>query len=437
MRVILLLFIASLSTFSYAQTWSYVGPCCIESDVDGLSSAGSEDLDFLSDGTPVVSFFRQTGGATIGKVRQFNGGAWEQVGGDLPAAGTISAIDLETHGGNIYVSILTGTSQISVYTFDGTDWMQVGSTVTGNLAYDFIVDNDGTLYLFTTLDQSIRKFNGTDWEVVLNFGVSSFLQWTSDQSIVIDSNNDMYFYQSFLNGATFIFENYVYKFNGTTTEQVGNMVFDGFGSVGKLGVDGDDNIYAQYSSDGTNKITKLEGTNWNQLLDTTNAANGIFGFLYAFNSDNKMLLSTFTQVYYADGYVALPELPLTGLPIAINNMVLAPDGNIYISFGEIPAGTGSNFSVMVLDEGVAIHDLQNNAIQVYPNPSSGECNVSGLSSGDILQLFDFTGRILYSEVFYGSGMSTFHVNAAPGSYYLFIQRGSERFGKCVQITGIK
>ena len=66
----LILFVLA-ATLAQAQEWNYVGDCCIETGVDAFSSAGSEDLDFLSDGTPVVSYFRQTGGSTTGKVQQF------------------------------------------------------------------------------------------------------------------------------------------------------------------------------------------------------------------------------------------------------------------------------------------------------------------------------------------------------------------------------
>ncbi len=434
MRTLILFFAMSLVLSASAQTWSYVGDPFIESGVDALSSAGFEDLDFLSSGTPVVSYFRQTGASTTGKVQQYTGGAWSQVGADLPVVGTISAIDLETHEDDIYVSVITNATQISVFTYTGGSWTQLGSAVTGNMAYDFVIDNNGDLYLFTTSDQAIRRYNGTSWEMALDINDASFLQWTGDQSVVVNAENDMLFYQSILSGVTFTFENYVYRFDGSTTEQVGNMVFGGFGTPGKLGVDQDDNIYAQYISDGTNKITRLDGADWNNILDTTNAANGALSFYYTFNAANKILLSSFTQTYYADDFEVLPTLPATGIPTAINNMMLGPDGKMYISFGEIPTGSGMNFSVMTLEESVATINIYTDAIQIYPNPGNGLINVEGLYNGDILRIINMSGSIVYAESILNDGAKQLHLDLETGNYYLSVQRGASQYGNVLQIV---
>ncbi len=385
-----------------AQSWSYVGSCCIESGVDALSSAGSEDLDFLSDATPVVSFFRQTGGSTTGKVMQYTGGSWNQVGSDLPAGGTISYIDLEVFEDEIYVAMVTGATQLCVYHFDGAAWSQLGDCITGNMAHEFIIDNNGTPYVFNTLNQTIYAFDGTEWvaEITLTETVSP--SWTGDESIVINADNEMYYIQSVLNMVTFTFENYIHVFNGTTITPLPEVFFTGLGTGGKLAFNNTGQLHAQYVSNNTNKIVQYTGSGWEHVLDTLNATNGLFQFKYAFDGSNKLILSVFANVYYANDFSGLPALPASGLPIAINNIALGPDNAIYVSLGEIPTGEGSNFSVMKWNQLVDVQDIYADNMNLYPNPANSVVTISQtqLSSGPVdVQITDLSGRIVYATTF--------------------------------------
>ena len=433
MRTLIFAIILLSPFLSNAQSWSYVGPCCIEAGVDNLSSAGSEDLDFLSDGTPVLSYFRQTGGSTTGKVKQFNGSTWEQLGSDLPSDGTISAIDLEIHESSVYASVLFNGTQIRIYHYNNNTWNQLGEVINGNLAYDFIIDHLGVLYVFTTSDQGIRKWNGTGWEVVLTLSEGTSPTWGGDQSIVINADNEMFYVQPFLNMQTFVFENTIHQFNGSSVSPVGGVFYAGLGNAGKPGINGAGELHAQYQSNGTNKIIKLEDDTWTQLLDTTNSINGIFGFKYVFTATDQLLLNVMTNVYYADGYVALPTLPAEGTPVLINDMVLAPDGKIYVSFSEIPAGSGMNFSVMVLDSGVAVEENNDLTFAVYPNPSDDVFFINSTKVGDIVSIYDMQGRLVLSESITTNGVYRFNAQLLPGSYGVSIYRDQQIHSEIIQI----
>jgi hypothetical protein len=410
-----------------------VGPCCIESGVDNLSSAGSEDLDFLNDGTPVISYFRQTGGNTTGKVKLFNGTTWEQLGSDFPEEGTISAIDLETHTTEIFASVLFNGTQIRVYEYSNNEWVQQGEMINGNLAYDFLIDNTGELYVFTTTDQSIRKFTGSSWEVELTLSESTSPIWGGDQSIVINTNNDMYYVQPYLNMQTFVFENTMHVYNGTSVSPVGGIFYSGLGNPGKPGINSAGELHAQYQSNNTNKISKLEGNNWTQLLDTTNAVNGIFGFKYAFTADDQLVLNVMTNVYFANGYAPLPTLPTEGTAVLINDMVLAPNGKIYVSFSEIPSGSGMNFSVMALDVGVSITENAGFNFGIYPNPSAGSFSITSSKAGDIVRLYDMQGRNIFSETITTKATHNFDQQLPSGSYCILIERGNQIHSEIIQI----
>lgn len=56
----------------------------------------------------------------------------------------------------------------------------------------------------------------------------------------------------------FIFENTIHQFNGSSVSLVGGVFYAGLGNAGKPGVNGAGELYAQYQSNGTNKISKLE-----------------------------------------------------------------------------------------------------------------------------------------------------------------------------------
>lgn len=400
-----------------AQSWSYVGSCCIESGVDALSSAGSEDLDFLSDATPVVSFFRQTGGSTTGKVMQYSGGSWNQVGSDLPAGGTISYIDLEVFEDEMYVAMITGATQLCVYHFDGTDWIQLGDCITGNMAHEFIIDNEGTPYVFNTLNQTIYTFDGSDWVVQLSLTETVSPTWTGDESIVINADNEMYYVQSVLNMVTFTFENYIHIFDGTTITPLPEMYFSGLGTSGKLAFNNANQLHAQYVSNNTNKIVQYTGSGWEHVLDTLNANNGLFQFKYTFDASNKLLLSVFANAYYANDFSALPALPTEGLAIGINNIVLGPDNNIYVSLGEIPTGEGSNFSVMKLSQPVNIQQAESPALHIYPNPAHDVVVIPELQSGDVISIYHVNGQHIITEV--ASQNTQYHLPAQlPDGTYL-------------------
>lgn len=81
----------------------------------------------------MISYFRQTGSSTTGKVKQYNGSGWEQLGSDLPSDGTISAIDLEIHESSVYASVLFNGTQIRIYHYNNNAWNQLGDVINGSL----------------------------------------------------------------------------------------------------------------------------------------------------------------------------------------------------------------------------------------------------------------------------------------------------------------
>lgn len=146
-----------------------------------------------------------------------------------------------------------------------------------------------------------------------------------------------------------------------------------------------------------------------------------------------MLLNVMTSVYYADGYEALPTLPAEGTPVLINDIVLAPNGRIYVSFSEIPAGSGMNFSVMVFDSGVSVEE-QNNLNFIFTQILQVMCfTLRQLASGDIVSIYDMQGRFISSECIATNALYSINAQLAEGSYCVMIQRGQHIHTRIVHV----
>jgi PKD repeat protein/photosystem II stability/assembly factor-like uncharacterized protein len=85
---------------------------------------------------------------------------------------------------------------------------------------------------------------------------------------------------------------------------------------------------------------------------------------------------------------------------------------------------------------VGIHELQNNQqISVYPNPSAGQFNFSGLEKGNKIEVFDMTGRII-SETKASTDIEEINISEkAKGIYFYRITNENKLIGSgkiCVE-----
>jgi hypothetical protein len=223
-------------------------------------------------------------GNSSGQVRiyNYNGTAWSQLGSDIDgeAANDQSgySVSLSSDGNTVAIGALyndgngNDSGQVRVFNYNGTDWMQLGSDLDGEAAYDYSgysvsLSSDGT-----TLAISARANNGNG----------------SDSGHVR-----------------------IYKFSGITWTKLGSDIEgeaanDYLGSSVSLSSDGKIVAIGAILNDGNGndsghvRVYNYDGTSWSQLGEDIDgeASNDHFGFSVSLSSSGKTLA---VGGYYNDG----------------------------------------------------------------------------------------------------------------------------------------
>ncbi|GEM_PF-2079934 len=175
-RYILLFCILHLQ--SNAQSWSLAGP----DDGNQPANMSYNTVDLISDNQGGLYFAGLEGGNTAGNasVRHFSNGVWSQVG--LPRITGFSIDFLKiaaAANGTPYIVYKDRSFQgkAVVRTFNGTNWVQVGSPVSDGGAFltDIVLDNNDmpiVAYQDSLLGRrvTVKRWNGTSWVVLGNSG---------------------------------------------------------------------------------------------------------------------------------------------------------------------------------------------------------------------------------------------------------------------------
>ncbi|TNF65647.1 MAG: DUF4347 domain-containing protein, partial [Gammaproteobacteria bacterium] len=159
-------------------------------DING-EAAGDESgnsISFSADGNIVAigaAFNDGANGVDSGHVRiyQWNGSSWIQIGSDIDGANANDqfgySVVLSNDGQRLVIGAFnyqgagTNIGQVSVFEYNGTDWVQLGSSIDGDnnarLGTYLDFSGDGNVFIASEIDQtaSIRpvvyEYNGTDW----------------------------------------------------------------------------------------------------------------------------------------------------------------------------------------------------------------------------------------------------------------------------------
>jgi hypothetical protein len=67
---------------------------------------------------------------------------------------------------------------------------------------------------------------------------------------------------------------------------------------------------------------------------------------------------------------------------------------------------------------VGIEDVEQNIVQVYPNPSNGNFNIMLKEQFDVLEVYSVTGRIIYTQEISGLNISVNLPAAGQGLYFI-------------------
>lgn len=164
----------------------------------GTNSASDGDVSYTrlaigADNIPYLAYMDQENGAKA-TVMKLVGGQWEPVGGKGFSVKEAATPDLVLDSSNMpYIAFWSNDMEITVMKFDGTSWVQVGSSpgkANGEAAISLAFGGD-TLYLaYVNIDEdrkaTVKKFDGTNWVAAGNVDVTD--GWTEYLALAAAGN---------------------------------------------------------------------------------------------------------------------------------------------------------------------------------------------------------------------------------------------------------
>lgn len=215
--------------------------------------------------TPYVAFRDADENGSI-SVYTLSGGNWVQLGntfGDGNETGWSDNLTLSMHinEGVPYVAFSDDDDyQISVYKFDGTDWVQVGDKFGDESYYQSLSFDGNTPYVAFEDDNNNRRsvvyyFNGAEWEQLGD----AFGEYDCKyQSLEIHNGVP---YVAFSDGDSED-ETFVFRYNGNDWEQLGNSFGGEDASYQNLRFNGSTPYVALSNSTRQTTVYQYNGTNW-------------------------------------------------------------------------------------------------------------------------------------------------------------------------------
>ena len=313
-RIIFTFLIILMSESSFGQ-WYQVG-----ARIDGEAAgdwAGS-DVSLNADGSimAVSSINNNNGAASAGHVRiyEFDGTDWIQLGSSLQGQDILESFGrrakLSDDGYTVAISA-PGTNSIEpmvgsvqVYTFNGTNWVQVGDDILGVQSHEKVgsslsISSDGNTIAIGTVQNNgvlgnstgrvdVYTYNGTSW---IQVGASLYGENVGDLfggSISLNDNGTILAVGAVEhdNNVMATGQVKVYEFNGTNWVQIGNELnganqSDRFGRVVCLSNSGDtlavSSVDVDFGTTGTGGVYvyRRNGSQWEQIGNTIGHANDV------------------------------------------------------------------------------------------------------------------------------------------------------------------
>ena len=87
------------------------------------------------------------------------------------------------------------------------------------------------------------------------------------------------------------------------------------------------------------------------------------------------------------------------------------------------------YKVNLADDTLAVSDVTNSKISIYPNPSKGDFNISNIKAGSF-ELYDFSGRLVKSGNFSDSKIST---SSEAGNYILKVTSDDKKVNSTTKV----
>ena len=376
MKKLLLLITLLVANFSNSQqSWFPLGPD--DFNQPSFGKVNSSKICYDNNSIPYVAFSDVYNNNKI-SVRKYSNFKWTSVGslGFSSASASSISIDFDNNN-NPYVAYKD--VDIKVKKFDGINWIDVGNTSSNtNFEFSFkIASNNAPYICFQNSSNNnkatVKKFNGTLWELVGNDGFS--VNQSNYISIAINNQNIPYVVYS---DASIANKVSVQKFENNAWNYVGLQGFSQ-GQASYTCIDFDTNniptiIYSDGSVNSKLTMQKFTSNLWQTVGQNGFSSNSVSDLSFNFDSNNnpyvicKNIVSELAEVYQFNQsqwvILPIPSQNLSSNPsISINN------NNIIISLKNIFDGDFldvkklfNNNWLKIGDSGIVISDLSKYAI---------------------------------------------------------------------------
>jgi hypothetical protein len=412
--------------------WSGTNWVQLGADIDGEAAGdfSGETVSISADGSRVAIGAPQNdgNGTDAGHVRiyEWSGTNWEQQGADIDgeAAEDYSGFStsLSSDGRRVAIGAIgndgngTNAGQVRIYEWSGSNWMQLGDDIDGEVAGDYsghstsiswdgnhvaigAYQNDGN---GTNAGQvRIYEWSGSNWE-----------QQGTDIDGVSPSEYSGISTSISLDGKRVVIGAYQNAENGTYAGQV--RIYDWSGSNWvQLGGDIDGEAAGDFS--GETVSISSDGSRV-AIGAPQNDGNGAFSGhvrVYQWSGSSWEQIGTDIDGEAAGDYSG-------------NSISLSPDGS-HIAIGAPPnEGNGSDaghvrvYSLNGVSTLLEQNKIKNNSIYAYPNPTKCDVTIhlTETYSNVTVKVTDITGSVVSTNEYQNVSKPQLNVNAPSGIYFI-------------------
>lgn len=418
------LFLFFISTYTFAQSWTYVGGQGVV-QASGTTTAFNEDL-FFHNGELHMSYSFGTPGAPQAiHLKKWDGTAWQDVA-TYQAVRPIRNGDIEiAPNGTIYAaySFTAGPAiqSAKVLQYDGTNWVQLGdSLVNFTGAVDLLIGADNTVYLGN--QSAVYKWDGTAFQQISDAGAKLGI---GDDFMYAAPNNDIYIAYGFSAAGAYYVT--LAKYDGTTWSSASDTFTVALPNALNLRADASGNIYLgmkDVSPSPTAEVKKLVNGTWQNVGDPTQLPSiNQLGFAVDTAGNPVVASDSYSgTVYSYDGsdYGKLDSIEVSGALIQVLQAAVDPaTNNIYVMLTEL-VGINPVRSVMKYEGGnpsTGIASLNiTHEYKVYPNPALNTITIEAGASGHVT-VADLNGKVLLQHSF-NEPITSIDVSALNSGVYL-------------------
>ena len=451
MNKLILISILLIFNFYFANSQYQIGQ-----DIDGEAvwDQFGSTTSISADGTRVaIGSSRNAGnGIFYGHVRiyDFDGADWQQLGNDIEGVinynGVGHRVSISADGNRVALSTknsmntptqLSNHSEVLIFDYNGTDWVQLGQNIRGNSISDLFgnaisLSEDGTR-LAIGADKRSTGASGLPYVQVYEYQTNAWVQVGQDIEGALDSALGSSVSLSFNGNRLAVgipHQNlaHVYEFNGTLWTRLGQDLFgenstDLFGSVLHLSDDGNTMAVGAHVNDGNGnntghvRVFEYSEATWSQIggdidgespLDTSGtsislSSDGATIAIGAYRNDGNGDLAGHTRIYAfdnnnwqqlytdIDGESAEDESGFS-VSLSANAKIVA----IGARNNDDNGNNSGHVRVYSLVNTLSINDYEvKNDITLYPIPVSDIVNIK-ISNGAIekVAVYDLSGKHL-------------------------------------------